>query len=385
MELFSMHIFIRFFLLAQVLPLFIFLSGCINDNYDDSDSICRYGIGLNRPTKTCSVNDICTDLVASYAIYNPSITYLDTASDEPFRGTSELGITLGRPYYYDGMARHWVDADSVDRFWCETRPLVIWIAGSGGGAGNVYDKTSLRTKQLTFDMSGDPVRPGFILVSIQPRNLHWPTADSQDGSRSETFYRDLNSPSTNSDISFVDHIIDTLVAEGVVDRKRIYVMGWSNGARFSGLYSILRHEQTTPGGNLVAAVANYSGGDPYASFDYSMPECELSKLPSSTIPYFMISRRCDLIACDTQTDLKLLPGNVVEPWIKSLRSEIGAEVTWLKIDNLGNPSSSCASADYCTETQALFGHLQWPDGVDDKGGIDHEPNMLQFLADHGFD
>jgi hypothetical protein len=392
MELYFIHLFKRAFFLIHALLLFLIFSGCGNDKH--RDSICNHGVGLKSQSQTCSINDICNDLVPSYAIYNPTITYIHTASDEPFCGTSELGVMLGRPYYYDGMARNWIDDDGVDRYWCETRPmgtsttsprpLVIWIPGSGGGAGNVYDKTSLRNKQQTVDLSENPERPGFILVSIQPRNLHWPTVESQDGSRSETYYRDPNSPSTNSDIALIDHIIDTLVAEGVVERERIYMMGWSNGARFSALYSISRHEQSTPGGNRIAAVANYSGGNPYTSFDYTMPECALSNLPRSSIPYFMISRRCDIVACDARTDLKTVPGNIVEPWINSLRNEIGADVTWLIIDTLGNPSPSCASADYCTESDALFGHLQWPDGLDDNGGIDHEPAMLQFLSNHRF-
>jgi len=392
MELHGIYIFKRVYVLTQFLLMVFILSGCGDNHHDDGDNICINGVGLNLPSPLCSVDDVCTELVPTYAIFNPTITYIDTASDEPFCGTSDRGLMLGRPYYNDGAARQWIDADGVNRYWCEIRPmgtsttsprpLVIWITGSGGSAGSVYDATSLRNKQQTFDLSGDPARPGFILVSIQPRNLHWLSVESQDGTRSETYYRDLNSPSTNTDIAFVDQVIDTLAAEGVVDHDRIYMMGWSNGASFSALYSISRHEQATPGGNHVAAVANFSGGNPYASFDYAMPECALSNLPSSSIPYFMISRRCDLIACDANTDLKITPGNVAEPWIMSLRNEIGADITWLKIDAFGNPSSSCASAMLCSESEALFGHLHWPDGLDDMGGNDHEPTMLQFLADH---
>jgi hypothetical protein len=159
-------------------------------------------------------------------------------------------------------------------------------------------------------------------------------------------------------------------------------MGWSDGARFSSFYSISRHELSTPGGNHIAAVANYSGGNPYASFDYTKPDCELSDIPKSSIPYYIISRQCDLVACDAKTDLKIFPGNVIESWIEILHNEIGTNATWTKIDTLGNPSPSCAKADQCTESSALISHLQWPDGLDDTGGIDHEPIMLQFLADH---
>jgi hypothetical protein len=225
-----MELYYRVFILSVAPFFFLILSGCNNDHY--ITSMCSYGVGLNYQSRTCSINDICHNLVPTVAIYNPSITYIDTASDEPFCGTSELGISLGRPNYYDGLAHKWIDDDGTDRFWCETRPLgssktsprplVIWITGAGGGAENLYDKTSLRNKLQTFDLSGDPDRPGFILISIQPRNLHWPSAESMDGTRSDTYYRDLTSPSLNNDIAFIDYIIDTLVAEGVVDRARIY-------------------------------------------------------------------------------------------------------------------------------------------------------------------
>lgn len=390
MELHNDYLVNRTISLILILSSTLLFSACVDD--DKGGGICIEGVGLSHPSPTCSTDDVCTDLVPTYAMFDPPIAHIDTASDEPSCGTSQRGLSFGRPSYNDGAARQWKDADGIIRYWCEVRPmgtsiasprpLVIWVTGSGGNASTLYDATSLRGKQQTFDISGDPARPGFILVSIQPRNLHWPTVDRQDGTKSEIYYRDFYSPSTNPDIAFVDQIVDSLVAEGVVDRARIYMMGWSNGARFSALYSIARHEQATPSGNYVAAVANFSGGNPYASFDDAMPACALSELPSSSIPFFMISRRCDAVACDEKTDLKIVPGNVVEPWIKSLRDEIGAEVTWMRIDALGNLSSSCSSAALCMKSEALIGHFRWPDGIDDMGGQDHEPAMLQFLADH---
>jgi predicted esterase len=390
MELRSSSIVTQLFYLSQLLTVMNMLSGCGSN--DAESEICIQGVGLKQPSNVCSINQVCTDLVPIYEIFNPTLTYIDTASDEPFCGTSERGIMSGRPYYYDGEAHRWIDVDGITRYWCEARPvntsrgsprpLLIWVTGSGGNAGSLYDATSLRNKLQSFDLTGDPTRPGFILVSIQPRNLHWPTVGSQDGTRSEIYYRDLHSPSTNVDIAFVDYLIDSLVAEGVVDTNRIYLMGWSNGARFTALYAISRHQQTTPGGNQIAAVANYSGGDPYASFDYTKPECAASNLPKTPIPYFMVSRQCDLVACDEKTDLAVTPGSVAEPWISSLRNEIGAETSWLLIDSLGKQSFSCAVKEHCTSSEALLGHLHWPDGIDDTGGVDHEPTMLQFLADH---
>ena len=76
-------------------------------------------------------------------------------------------------------------------------------------------------------------------------------------------------------------------------------MGWSNGARFSAMYGLKRFHSATPGGNRVAAVANYSGGDPYEDITLNRtPSCKVKNYPKSMLPILMISRTCDGLLCN---------------------------------------------------------------------------------------
>jgi hypothetical protein len=36
----------------------------------------------------------------------------------------------------------------------------------------------------------------------------------------------------------------------------------------------------------------------------------------------------------------------------------------------------------CSMMTAFLQHIFWPDGIADRSGIDHEPEMLAFLRDH---
>lgn len=351
---------------------------------------CDPGVGLASPIPACSAADPCTNLLPTYALFTPPVERIEAESEAPTCATGSFGTGSGHAVFDDGPPRSHIDAAGTTRYWCEARPslaggprpLVLYVTGSGGSATGVYDSSRLREKQPTFDLAGDPARQGYVLVSIQPRNLHWPTTDPQEGTKSDSQYRDLASPSSNRDVAFVDHVIDTLVAEGVVDPRRIYLMGWSNGARFTIFYGIARHETATPGGNRVAAVANYSGGDPFAPPTFDDPTCQASPYPTSEIPYYLVSRACDAIACNAAHDLGTVPGNVVEPWVDTLRDVIGADVTWQILHDDGSPRATCALASACGPWRRLDNHVHWPDGLADGGGQDHEPVMLGFLRDH---
>jgi len=271
--------------------------------------------------------------------------------------------------------------------------LLLFVHGSGGYAYTVYDTTSLRGKAPDVDLTGDTDRPGFILVAPQGRNLHWPTIHHQDGAKHDTFFRDPSSPASNRDIAYYDHLIDTLVAEGVVDTDRIYISGWSNGARFAALYGIARHATPTPNGNRVAAVVNYSGGDPFSNgYQGQVPSCQQAIYPTADVPLMMISRTCDSVACDAaqdqafrDADVETSPGNIAEDWITTLRTTIADPyVTWLPITRNAVEVSegTCAPSSLCSALTAIFNHLHWPDGVADASGVDFEPAMLQFMREH---
>lgn len=211
--------------------------------------------GAPAPLAVCTQANPCTRPAKEL-----NVSEITEPSSAPLCSTTQPG----RAIYDDGAPHHSVDADGVDRYAClyqpggasasAPRPLVIFLHGGGSGnAGNVYNFTSLRAKAESYVL-GDAARPGFLLLSIQGRNLHYPTFNNRDGRHHDFYYRDLRSPSTNPDVANLDRLIDELVATGVVDTRRIYLMGWSNGGFFGQMYAIARHTTPTPGGNRVAAV-----------------------------------------------------------------------------------------------------------------------------------
>lgn len=288
----------------------------------------------------------------------------------------------------------------MTRYYCEyrppgassssKRPLVIFFPGSGGNGQTVYDFTSLRNKAIDFDLSGDGARPGYILVSPQARNLHWPTEDHQDGSKYDTYHRNTGYNSSNIDIQFLDALIDTLVSEGIVESSRIYVMGWSNGGRFAALYGIARYSTPTPGGNKIAAASIYSAGNPYANIEHgTSPSCELKNYPKTNLPYYLITRTCDVITCNlahadyfTNTNgFVITPGNVASQWVDNLINRCGnTTVTWKLISDTAEWETACATlGPSCDGKTGVRNHLRWPDGIDDGSSFDREDEMLNFL------
>jgi dienelactone hydrolase len=354
---------------------------------------CIVNKGLANPIPLCTPTNPCTDLLATYGNMNPPVTTLATPSTIPTCATGAKALSEGRPNYNDGTPKSWTDSTGTNRYACSyspsgastssKRPLVIWIHGSGGTAQNVYDLTSIRTKATNYNLSGDPSRLGFALISPHARNLHWPTVNSkQDGSKWDTFYREI---SQNLDFAFLDHLVDDAVASGTVDPAHIYIMGWSNGGRFSGIYGIHRYQNGTPGGNRIAAIANYSTGNPFENLDHGVtPSCKQNPFPASNIPYLLVSRDCDLMACSPQqaTDLvnaglPIPPGNIASQWTTELQT-ITPNSQWQLIDRFGKPATSCDAS--CTAVRASLNHLRWPDLIANNPlGTDTELPIMNFL------
>lgn len=350
--------------------------------------VCDSSIGIVAPLPTCYPQRPC-DRVLPIPGRSDEIT---TPTHVPDCETADEVDNHGP--WSDDAPFQFIDRDRVTRRYCKydpgadaPMPVVLWYHGSGGSADNLYDNTNLREKATTFDLGGP--QPGFVLIAIEGRNLHWPTSDPRDGPHHDVFHRDLSNDSNNRDVAMADKLIDLLVDEGVADPRRVYVMGWSNGMHFAQMYGIARHGKPTAGGNYVAAVAGYSAADPFhnRAIDQT-PTCQLAEYPRSDVPIMLIGRSCDAVPCsDEQFDRAVersqavAPGTSQEAWVRALTERIqDPNVRRIIIDDDGNEVSACEPAKSCGTGRALRNHVRWPDGAADKGGNDWEVEMLDFLA-----
>ncbi|MBI3202825.1 MAG: hypothetical protein HYZ29_14900 [Myxococcales bacterium] len=365
-------------------------AGC-NPNPPAADGglACNPSTGASAPLSTCTAANPCTKYLATYT--GP----ISTPTDVPVCKTTNSK----HPSFDDGAPLSRAGIDGTPRYACAhspsptvALPLLVYFHGSGGGAESVYDTTLLRQKAASYDLSGDAQKKGYFLLSIQARNLHWPTATNQDGSKHDIYYRDLSSCSTNPDFANADAFVDDLVKSGKVDPKRIFVSGWSNGGRFAQAYAIARHEKPSPGGNRVAAAAVYSGADPFHNTQSSQsPSCQLSPYPTSSVPILIVSGWCDVMPCDDAQatalakDTELAPGSTMSAWVGDLGTKVGSPtVQWLKVKGTGEVVQTCMPAATCSTLVATLIHTEWPDGIAGtaSGTTDQEPTMLDFLRQH---
>lgn len=392
----------------------LLLVGCGGESSGSSQTpvaLCNSSTGLRAPLPACSSNAPCTRLAAELGVAPPPITTPTItptcdagAWDERFTQTV-LGFTrhacIHRP----------PGASSLSK-----RSLVVWFHPGGNSPADLAEtETGLIAKADSFDLTGDMARPGFILASVQGRNLHFPTAAPRDGQHHDFYYRDLDSLSTNPDIANADALIDKIVQEGIVDTDRIYVMGWSNGAFFSQLYAIARHTTATAGGNRVAAASVFTAANPFGDVSWNPfddtahddgSSCEITP-PVSTVPINIVYRTSDAaVACDAiqAACFSTEPGYTTDEWISQATSA-GLSVSGLRIGGIesGRPVSQDAIASNCTDYSggcpptddcatdpagdyclSIVNHARWPDGIYNSFSsmVDREVDMLQFLKNN---
>jgi dienelactone hydrolase len=279
----------------------------------------------------------------------------------------------------------WTDSNGDARWACVhtppgggPHPLIVYFAGSLSDADVAYSSTGLPTKANTVDISQGADAAGYVLIIIQERNLHDNT--DGDGQHWDADYRDLVTDSCNPDVRSADYIIDRVAGQTAIDPKRIYSVGWSNGAFFAQMYGIARHTTPTPGGHKVAATAIYAGADPFGPLKGSSGNCQLSPYPKSTLPIYVLHRSCDaFVACDAAQDT-WGSGYSVEAWMTTaLPNSVGdLHGQDVLIDGLGATATMCQAVPPCTLAVGTLNHLNWPNGGD--GHTDWEPMMLSFLA-----
>lgn len=368
---------------------------------------CNPLTGLSRPLPACSSETPCTRVASELGrtkIVDPGDA---PVCDRPLWSERLEDDVLGFKRYACVYRPAGASARSP-------RPLLLFFHGGGGGsADGAVARTRLPQKARAFDLSGTG-QTGFIFASVHGRFLRHPTGEARDGRHHDFYYRDLRMPSTNPDIAYADHLIDRLVQEGSVDRARIYLTGWSNGAFFSQLYAIARHETATSGGNRVAAAAVFAAADPFAHVSWdpfretptqAAESCALDPYPRSRVPILLVHRSCDLaVACEaTQAAcFPFNPGYQTEAWIARARA-LGLDITPLRLAGLelgaalDGDAAACTTIALCMrggceqDPQGLnclcrLNHGLWPDGDYPDGpiGRDREPDILAFLRRHSY-
>lgn len=170
----------------------------------------------------------------------------------------------------------WKDSDGTPRYAClyqpppakppRPLPLIVFLHPSLANADSVYHYSNLLEFLKTANVSDDPSRPGFILLAPQGRNTtHYYPPPDRTGAGWDNWYRQFNPAGAvtiagktyaeNVDAETIDHFIAAVEATGRVDRRRVYVSGWSNGGAMAYLYGLNR-----PG---IAAIGVYSAANPF--------------------------------------------------------------------------------------------------------------------------
>jgi poly(3-hydroxybutyrate) depolymerase len=247
-------------------------------------------------------------------------------------------------------------------------PLLVYLNPSLFSADKTAPLTGLVLDAASADLTGDAARKGFVLLMPEGRDTrHYYPAPDDTGIGWDNWYRNLdrNSPALNVDVAAIDHFISAVKGSGIVDSKRVYLSGWSNGAAMAQLYGL-----NTPG---IAAAAVYSSPDPFS--DVADPGAQ-TPFATALTPLMDVHNQCDIIGiCQTgtkfhQTLTKLYPKLIQRPVI---------------IDELFNEAQACdpACADQTLAPSGPSGalgavgsvnHLRWP--------LSWNTQMYTFLREH---
>lgn len=256
-----------------------------------------------------------------------------------------------------GETLNWTDAAGEARRAClltpasasssKPLPLVVFLQGSLVPAVPQLILNDWVSLYSSADLTGDPQRPGFILLLPIGRNAHhyYPYPDNY-ALGWDNWYRNLDrgSSALNLDAAAIDQFVGQVQARGIVDADRIYLTGWSNGGAMAELYSL-----NTP---AVAATATYSATAPFS--DWQDP-CEQTPFATTLPPVMDVHNSCDVIGtCQTTSayhqDLaRRFPGlaqNVV--LIDAARQQTQA------------CDASCATQTLEGDPVGLANHLVWP-------------------------
>jgi len=271
-------------------------------------------------------------------------------------------------------------------------PLVVYLHPSLFTPDTLYGATDLPEFIQTADLTGDPNRPGFILLAPQGRNTtHFYPFPDDTGPGWDNWYRNTQAglefglpeaQAENVDVAAIDHYIEEIIAQGHVDTSRIFLTGWSNGSAMAILYGHARATSARVRGWAIAAIGIYSAPNPYDDFNdpcpvadfSSAPAPKISKLPAISILH--IHNDCDIVGiCESgQNMARVFYAN-------------GVSVSDDLLNSALEPSAACLAQ--CDRTPSSGGNQPGvgPDGT--LGTANHSrwphnwtPALLHFFQLH---
>jgi len=218
-------------------------------------------------------------------------------------------------------------------------PLIIYLHASETTPESLYKSgKTLYDAHDTYALSDDESVRGFILLAPEARRaMAWPGTHgaTATGFRWDEWYRD---PNTNLDAAAIDHFLDAAMATGLVDPRRIYVFGWSNGAFTAALYGVWRGER-------IAAIGQYAGASPWAR-----PPCPVPMPPGPQVPILLIRNLCDSV----------VPCSETNEWIGDLTAAHWPFEWYSLWDSGAEAPRSEGCAKNCSKLQGVHDHIRWP-------------------------
>ncbi len=300
------------------------------------------------------------------------------------RSSGCLGGTLLGP---------WTDGNGDARYACvyepagaaerEPLPMLVFLHPSETSAYSVIltGLVGLKEKGVLGERNA-----GFILLAPQGRyTTHlYPGYDSN-ALGWDNWYRQLSPAGAvaaggatfdeNADAASIDHFVGEMIAKGKVDRQRIYVTGWSNGAAMALLYALNRP--------WVAAAAVYSAPDPFSALFDVCTQTPVAAAPVGDGQAHVFNPRVPLMHVHNDCDIAGICPNG-RRFAARVRA-FGGSVEDVIIDSSGLRVPSCDDAcgtDEMADGQigtvasfrGLARHVRWPSQWNEK--------MLDFLRQH---
>ena len=190
----------------------------------------------------------------------------------------------------------WQDPDGTPREAClhvpaaasseAPLPLLTFLGGSLFPDDPQTPYNGLEQLSTSAELTGDPARPGFILLVVEGRDkAHYYPFPDDVAWGFDHWYRnfDRDDPALNVDVATIDHFIAEVTSRGIVDERRLFLSGWSNGAAMAILYGL-----NTPG---MAATAVFSSPDPFSDI---LAPCAQPPFGNNLRPIMTIHNSCDI-------------------------------------------------------------------------------------------